>query len=201
MKKRLIIGILIIIVLVFGVYLSKNFIVKKILEVKLTEINKGKVDIDEVEFSPFTKNIVLKGIDFTSRKNTLKNFVSIDKFEADYDIYFKDKKILISRAEFSGLSFMTNRTKDGNIGNLIREEDKTQVITDDLDLKKDSVVEDLEELISARANVNKALIKDIIQEKYENTEGMLKERKLYWEKKIRALEFNRWDKSCSRKWC
>ena len=76
MKKRLIIGILIIIVLVFGVYLSKNFIVKKILEVKLTEINKGKVDIDEVEFSPFTKNIVLKGIDFTSRKNTLKNFVS-----------------------------------------------------------------------------------------------------------------------------
>lgn len=188
MKKRLIIGILIIIVLVFGVYLSKNFIVKKILEVKLTEINKGKVDIDEVEFSPFTKNIVLKGIDFTSRKNTLKNFVSIDKFEADYDIYFKDKKILISRAEFSGLSFMTNRTKDGNIGNLIREEDKTQVITDDLDLKKDSVVEDLEELISARANVNKALIKDIIQEKYENTEGMLKERKLYWEKKIRALE-------------
>ena len=188
MKKRLIIGILIIIVLVFGVYLSKNFIVKKILEVKLTEINKGKVDIDEVEFSPFTKNIVLKGIDFTSRKNTLKNFVSIDKFEADYDIYFKDKKILISRAEFSGLSFMTNRTKDGNIGNLIREEDKTQVITDDLDLKKDSVIEDLEELISARANVNKALIKDIIQEKYENTEGMLKERKLYWEKKIRALE-------------
>lgn len=188
MKKRLIIGILIIIVLVFGVYLSKNFIVKKILEVKLTEINKGKVDIDEVEFSPFTKNIVLKGIDFTSRKNTLKNFVSIDKFEADYDIYFKDKKILISRAEFSGLSFMTNRIKDGNIGNLIREEDKTQVITDDLDLKKDSVVEDLEELISARANVNKALIKDIIQEKYENTEGMLKERKLYWEKKIRALE-------------
>lgn len=188
MKKKLIIVILVVLGLAGGVYLAKDFIVRKILEAKLTELNKGKVDIDEVEFSPFSKNIVLKGIDVTSRKNTLKNFVSIDKFEADYDIYFKDKKILISKAEFSGLSFMTDRSKDGNIGVLIREDSEPQVTVDDLENKKDEIIGDLEELISARANVNKTVIKDLVQAKYEDTEGILKERKKYWEKRIKSLE-------------
>ena len=188
MKKKLIIVILVILGLFGGVYLSKDFIVRKVLEAKLTELNKGKVDIADVDFSPFSKNIVIKGIDVTSRKNTLKNFVSIDKFEADYDIYFSDKKILISKAEFTGLNFMTDRNYDGNIGVLIREEDEPVVNVDDLENKKDGVLSDLEELISARANVNKSAIRDLIQAQYEDTEGILNERKIYWEKRIKALE-------------
>lgn len=182
------IAVLVILGLIAGVFLARNFIVRKVLEVKLTEINKGKVDISEVDFSPFSKNIIIRGIDFTSRKNTLKNFVSIDKFEADYDIYFKDKKILISKAEFSGINFMTDRTTDGSIGDMVRDDETAPVEVPNLDAAKNSAVEDLEELISARANVNKGLIKDLIQAKYEDTEGILNERKHYWEKRIKSLE-------------
>lgn len=188
MKKKLMIAVLVILGLIAGVFLARNFIVRKALEVKLTEINKGKVDISEVDFSPFSKNIIIRGIDFTSRKNTLKNFVSIDKFEADYDIYFKDKKILISKAEFSGINFMTDRTTDGSIGDMVRDDETAPVEVPNLDAAKNSAVEDLEELISARANVNKGLIKDLIQAKYEDTEGILNERKHYWEKRIKSLE-------------
>lgn len=188
MKKKLMIAVLVILGLIAGVFLARNFIVRKVLEVKLTEINKGKVDISEVDFSPFSKNIIIRGIDFTSRKNTLKNFVSIDKFEADYDIYFKDKKILISKAEFSGINFMTDRTTDGSIGDMVRDDETAPVEVPNLDAAKNSAVEDLEELISARANVNKGLIKDLIQAKYEDTEGILNERKHYWEKRIKSLE-------------
>lgn len=182
------IAVLVILGLIAGVFLARNFIVRKVLEVKLTEINKGKVDISEVDFSPFSKNIIIRGIDFTSRKNTLKNFVSIDKFEADYDIYFKDKKILISKAEFSGINFMTDRTTDGSIGDMVRDDETAPVEVPNLDAAKNSAVEDLEELISARANVSKGLIKDLIQAKYEDTEGVLNERKHYWEKRIKSLE-------------
>lgn len=188
MKKKLMIAVLVIFGIIAGVFLARNFIVRKVLEVKLTEINKGKVDISEVDFSPFSKNIIIRGIDFTSRKNTLKNFVSIDKFEADYDIYFKDKKILISKAEFSGINFMTDRTTDGSIGDMVRDDETAPVEVPNLDAAKNSAVEDLEELISARANVNKGLIKDLIQAKYEDTEGILNERKHYWEKRIKSLE-------------
>ena len=188
MKKKLMIAVLVILGLIAGVFLARNFIVRKVLEVKLTEINKGKVDISEVDFSPFSKNIIIRGIDFTSRKNTLKNFVSIDKFEADYDIYFKDKKILISKAEFSGINFMTDRTTDGSIGDMVRDDETAPVEVPNLDAAKNSAVEDLEELISARANVSKGLIKDLIQAKYEDTEGVLNERKHYWEKRIKSLE-------------
>lgn len=58
---------------VAGVYAAKNMIVKHILEVKLTELNKGKVDIGKVEFSPFNKRIIVKNIDFTSQRNGMKN--------------------------------------------------------------------------------------------------------------------------------
>ena len=37
-----------IIILIVGVYAARNIIVKNILEKKLTEINKGKVDIGKV---------------------------------------------------------------------------------------------------------------------------------------------------------
>ena len=84
MKKKIGIAVGIIVVLLGGVYFSKDFIIKKVLENKLTEINKGKVDIGSVDFSPFSKKIVIEDIDITSRKDGMKNFISIGKFETDY---------------------------------------------------------------------------------------------------------------------
>lgn len=188
MKKKLSLIIGIIIVILGGVYFSKNYIIKKVLENKLTEINKGKVDIGKVNFSPFSKKIIIDNIDFTSRKDGMKNFISIGRFETDYDIYFKDKKVLVSRADFSDVKFMTTRKYNGSTGFVVEEENRVVINQNSSDEQKDEGVQDLEELIKARAMINKMTLKNILQSQYEIAENTLKEKKEYWEQKINKLE-------------
>lgn len=188
MKKKIGIAVGILVVLLGGVYFSKDYIIKKVLENKLTEINKGKVDIGSVDFSPFSKKIVIEDIDITSRKDGKKNFASIGKFEADYDIYFKEKKFLVSRANFSGIEFMTQRSSDGSLGYQLEEKNNVVVDKSGIEEKKDSQVQDLEELIRARAKVNKTTLQNTLKLQYEDIEEKVRERREYWNNKIEKLE-------------
>lgn len=188
MKKTLAIIGGIIIVVLGGVYLSRNYIIKKVLERKLTEINRGEVDIKSVEFSPFSKKIVINGIDVTSRKDGMKNFISIGKFSTDYDIYFKEKKILVGRADFDEVEFMTPRSSDGSTGYVVPEENSVDINSDTTVEEKNSAIQDLEELISARARVNEMTLQNILQEQYEQAQLRLGEKKEYWNEKIAQLE-------------
>lgn len=188
MKKKVGVAVGIIVVLLGGVYFSKDYIIKKVLENKLTEINKGKVDIGSVDFSPFSKKIVIEDIDITSRKDGMKNFISIGKFETDYDIYFKDKKVLVSRADFSDVKFMTPRDSDGSTGYVVEEKNDVVIYKTGVEEKKNDGVQDLEELIRARAMVNKMTLQNMLQLQYEEIEGKLKEKREYWNGKIEELE-------------
>lgn len=188
MKKKIGIIFGVIFVILSGVYLSRNYIIKIVLENKLTEINKGQVDIGKVDFSPFSKKIVINNIDITSRKDGMKNFVSIGKFETDYDIYFKEKKILVSKADFENVQFMTPREENGSTGFVVEEENKVSVKPSSTEEDKDDNVQDLEELIKARALVNKMTLENILKSQYEIAENNLKEKKEYWEKRINSLE-------------
>lgn len=188
MKKKIGIIFGVIFIILSGVYLSRNYIIKIVLENKLTEINKGQVDIGKVDFSPFSKKIVINNIDITSRKDGMKNFVSIGKFETDYDIYFKEKKILVSKADFENVQFMTPREENGSTGFVVEEENKVIVKPSSTEEDKDDNVQDLEELIKARALVNKMTLENILKSQYEIAENNLKEKKEYWEKKINRLE-------------
>ena len=188
MKKKIGIAVGILVVLLGGVYFSKDYIIKKVLENKLTEINKGKVDIGSVDFSPFSKKIVIEDIDITSRKDGMKNFISIGKFETDYDIYFKDKKVLVSRADFSDVKFMTPRDSDGSTGYVVEEKNDVGIDKTGVEEKKNDGVQDLEELIRARAMVNKMTLQNMLQLQYEEIEGKLKEKREYWNGKIEELE-------------
>ena len=188
MKKKIGIIFGVIFVILSGVYLSRNYIIKIVLENKLTEINKGQVDIRKVDFSPFSKKIVINNIDITSRKDGMKNFVSIGKFETDYDIYFKEKKILVSKADFENVQFMTPREENGSTGFVVEEENKVIVKPSSTEEDKDDNVQDLEELIKARALVNKMTLENILKSQYEIAENNLKEKKEYWEKRINRLE-------------
>ena len=188
MKKKIGIAVGILVVLLGGVYFSKDYIIKKVLENKLTEINKGKVDIGSVDFSPFSKKIVIEDIDITSRKDGMKNFVSIGKFETDYDIYFGDKKVLVSRADFSDVKFMTPRDSDGSTGYVVEEKNDVVIDKTGVEEKKNDGVQDLEELIRARAMVNKMTLQNMLQLQYEEIEGKLKEKREYWNGKIEELE-------------
>lgn len=188
MKKKIGIVVGILVVLLGGVYFSKDYMIKKVLENKLTEINKGKVDIGSVDFSPFSKKIVIEDIDITSRKDGMKNFISIGKFETDYDIYFKDKKVLVSRADFSDVKFMTPRDSDGSTGYVVEEKNDVVIDKTGVEEKKNDGVQDLEELIRARAMVNKMTLQNMLQLQYEEIEGKLKEKREYWNGKIEELE-------------
>lgn len=188
MKKKIGIAVGILVVLLGGVYFSKDYIIKKVLENKLTEINKGKVDIGSVDFSPFSKKIVIEDIDITSRKDGMKNFISIGKFETDYDIYFKDKKVLVSRADFSDVKFMTPRDSDGSTGYVVEEKNDVVIDKTGVEEKKNDGVQDLEELRRARAMVNKMTLQNMLQLQYEEIEGKLKEKREYWNGKIEELE-------------
>lgn len=188
MKKKIGVAVGILVVLLGGVYFSKDYIIKKVLENKLTEINKGKVDIGSVDFSPFSKKIVIEDIDITSRKDGMKNFISIGKFETDYDIYFKDKKVLVSRADFSDVKFMTPRDSDGSTGYVVEEKNDVVIDKTGVEEKKNDGVQDLEELIRARAMVNKMTLQNMLQLQYEEIEGKLKEKREYWNDKIEELE-------------
>lgn len=188
MKKKIGVAVGIIVVLLGGVYFSKDYIIKKVLENKLTEINKGKVDIGSVDFSPFSKKIVIEDIDITSRKDGMKNFISIGKFETDYDIYFKDKKVLVSRADFSDVKFMTPRDSDGSTGYVVEEKNDVVIDKTGVEEKKNDGVQDLGELIRARAMVNKMTLQNMLQLQYEEIEGKLKEKREYWNGKIEELE-------------
>ncbi|WP_294658089.1 hypothetical protein [uncultured Fusobacterium sp.] len=188
MKKKIGIIFGVIFIILSGVYLSRNYIIKIVLENKLTEINKGQVDIGKVDFSPFSKKIVINNIDITSRKDGMKNFVSIGKFETDYDIYFKEKKILVSKADFENVQFMTPREENGSTGFVVKEENKVIVKPSSTEEDKDDNVQDLEELIKARALVNKMTLENILKSQYEIAENNLKEKKEYWEKRINRLE-------------
>lgn len=188
MKKKIGVAVGILVVLLGGVYFSKDYIIKKVLENKLTEINKGKVDIGSVDFSPFSKKIVIEDIDITSRKDGIKNFISIGKFETDYDIYFKDKKVLVSRADFSDVKFMTPRDSDGSTGYVVEEKNDVVIDKTGVEEKKNDGVQDLEELIRARAMVNKMTLQNMLQLQYEEIEGKLKEKREYWNDKIEELE-------------
>lgn len=190
MKKiimYLAVGIIIIIV---GIYAARNIIVKNILEKKLTEINKGKVDIGEVKFSPFDKRIVIRNIEATSQRNSMKNFVTIKEFNADYDIYISDKKVLISEAHIINVDFLTDRKTDGTIG--IKENiplDASQVlIPDDEEKNKEVLVTEIENSYLDSMKINDLNLENILKSEYERNNKLLEEKRNYWETRIKEIE-------------
>lgn len=190
MKKiitYLVAGIIIVIV---GVYAARNIIVKNILEKKLTEINKGKVDIGKVEFSPFKKRIVVRDIEATSQRNSMKNFITVKEFNADYDVYISDKKVLISEAHIINVDFFTDRKTDGNIG--MKEKttlDASQVLVpDDEEKNKEVLVTEIENSYLNSMKLNDLNLENILKSEYEKNNKLLEEKRNYWETRIKEIE-------------
>ena len=179
-----------IIILIVGVYAARNIIVKNILEKKLTEINKGKVDIGKVEFSPFKKRIVVRDIEATSQRNSMKNFITVKEFNADYDVYISDKKVLISEAHIINVDFFTDRKTDGNIG--MKEKttlDASQVlIPDDEEKNKEVLVTEIENSYLNSMKLNDLNLENILKSEYEKNNKLLEEKRNYWETRIKEIE-------------
>lgn len=179
------------VILIGGVYLSKDIIVKYILEEKLTEINKGKVDIGSVDFSPFKKRIVIKDIDFTSQRDGMKNFITIGEFNADYDVYIPDKKVLISEAHIIKFEFLTDRKTNGSIdGNFNKKPlDAYQIIIPaNTEEKKNQIVKNIENSYLDQIRINDLSLNNILKSEYDRSNSLLDEKKNYWETRIKEIE-------------
>ena len=178
------------IIIIVGVYAARNIIVKNILEKKLTEINKGKVDIGKVEFSPFKKRIVVRDIEATSQRNSMKNFITVKEFNADYDVYISDKKVLISEAHIINVDFFTDRKTDGNIG--MKEKttlDASQVLVpDDEEKNKEVLVTEIENSYLNSMKLNDLNLENILKSEYEKNNKLLEEKRNYWETRIKEIE-------------
>lgn len=179
-----------IIIIIVGIYAARNIIVKNILEKKLTELNKGKVDIGKVEFSPFSKRIIVRNIEATSQRDSMKNFITIEEFNADYDIYISDKKVLISEAHIINVDFLKDRKTDGNIG--IKEKttlDASQVvIPDDEEKNKEILVTEIENSYLNSMKLNDLNLENILKNEYERNNKLLEEKRNYWETRIKEIE-------------
>ena len=179
-----------IIIIIVGIYAARNIIVKNILEKKLTEINKGKVDIGKVEFSPFKKRIVVRDIEATSQRNSMKNFITVKEFNADYDVYISDKKVLISEAHIINVDFFTDRKTDGNIG--MKEKttlDASQVLVpDDEEKNKEVLVTEIENSYLNSMKLNDLNLENILKSEYEKNNKLLEEKRNYWETRIKEIE-------------
>lgn len=173
-----------------GLYAAKNMIVKHILEEKLTEINKGKVDIGKVEFSPFDKRIIVRDIDFTSQRNGMKNFVTIGEFNADYDVYPADKKVLISEAHIIGFDFLTDRKTDGTVGVRVKKplDAVAVIIPNENEKEKDAIVENIEDSYLNQIKINDLSLSNILKLEYERNDSLLEEKRNYWETRIKEIE-------------
>lgn len=189
MKKIIMYLAAAVIIIIVGIYAARNIIVKNILEKKLTEINKGKVDIGEVKFSPFDKRIVIRNIEATSQRNSMKNFVTIKEFNADYDIYISDKKVLISEAHIINVDFLTDRKTDGAIG--IKENaplDASQVLIPEDEKNKEVLVAEIENSYLDNMKINDLNLENILKNEYERNNKLLEEKRNYWETRIKEIE-------------
>lgn len=177
-------------IIIGGLYAGKNMIIKHILEEKLTELNKGKVDVGKVEFSPFNKRIAVKNIDITSQRDGMKNFVSIGEFNADYDLYLSDKKILINEAHIINFDFFTDRKTDGSVGVRLEKplENNSVVIPNENEKNKDKIVEEIENSYLNQIKINDLSLNNILKLEYERNNSLLEEKKNYWETRIKEVE-------------
>lgn len=165
----------VVVILLGGIYFAKDYIVKKVLETKLSEINGRDVVIRDVDVSPFSKNIILRDMTFASTLDDDKNFISIGEFEADYDYFYSDKKIFISKANIKNLDFMTSKGK------------KVEKVSDTISPQKEKHIREFENLFSKNIDVNKMLFDDLMKKRYENTKNKLVIQTKIWNKKIDEL--------------
>lgn len=188
MKKIIMYLLAVIILIVVGVYAARNIIVKNILEKKLTEINKGKVDIGKVEFSPFNKRIVVRDIEATSQRNSMKNFVTVKEFNADYDIYISDKKVLISEAHIINVDFLTDRKTAIGIKEKTPLDASQVLVPDDEEKNKEVLVTEIENSYLDNMKINDLNLENILKSEYERNNKLLEEKRNYWETRIKEVE-------------
>ena len=153
--------------LIAGTFLAKDFILKEILERKLSKINNAPVTIQRVHLSPFDNYITVENIKISSTLNSENIFISIDELKSYYSVDYLNKVVSFNDTEISNITFFEEEgtsveqkysSKSDIFDNKISEAEKSY--------KKDKVLTELKNLYLEKIDIDSEKIDAAIREKY-----------------------------------
>jgi len=100
--------------LIAGIFLFKDYAVKKALTSAMEGVFKAKCDIDKVSVNIFGSQLTVMHLAQADKNNTFVNVFEIDNIDIDFDLLqLLKKKFAAENIELSGLAFKTQRNSDG----------------------------------------------------------------------------------------
>lgn len=165
MKKIIGFIFLFIVVLIAGVYFAKDFVLKEILERRLTKMNNAPVVIKSVNLSPFDNYITVKDIKIASTVDKESQFITIDEFKSYYSIDYLNRVVKLDDTEIDNIVFF-----EKEIENEANVSTKNDIFIDKISeveeqFKKDQVVTELRNLYLEKIDVDTAKIDEAVQDK------------------------------------
>lgn len=137
-------------VIVAGIFIFKDFAVKKAITSGLEGVFGAKCDISKVSVDIFGSRILINQISQADKNNPFTNIFEIDTIDIDFDLtQLLKKKFVADTIEFAGISYKTAREKDGT---LFKKEKKLK------EPKKESINEANEEKKPSIENLPKKQI-------------------------------------------
>ncbi|MDO4690909.1 MAG: hypothetical protein Q4A58_06415 [Fusobacterium sp.] len=169
-KRVIVLIFLLIFILIVGVFLAKDFIMKEILQRKLSKINNAPVYIENVFLSPLDNYIVIKDIKISSTVNKDSQFIKIDEFKSYYNVDYSKKRVTFSDTEIENMVFFENIEP-----NDIKISNKNDIFSDRIteaeeNFKRDQVLNELKSLYLEKIDIDSVKIDEAIKEKYANLE-------------------------------
>lgn len=165
MKKLIGFIFLFIVVFIVGVYLSKNFVVKEILERRLTKMNNAPVVIKSVNLSPFDNYIIIKDIKIASTVDKESQFITIDEFKSYYSIDYLNRVIKLNDTEINNIVLFEKEGEKATNLSAKNEFFVDKISEAEEQFKKDQVVTELRNLYLEKIDVDTTRMDEAVQDK------------------------------------
>lgn len=163
MKKFIIYLLGIIAILMTILFVGKNFIMKEILQRRLSQINNAPVTLGSVELSFSDKYIIINDIQLASNVDEKIKFIKINKLKSYYDINYPKKTINLDDTEIMGITFFENDSLEYKEDIAMFE---NKVSKSEENFKKDKVLTELKNIYLSKLDIDNDEISKMIASKY-----------------------------------
>ncbi|MCI5724392.1 hypothetical protein [Fusobacterium sp.] len=171
-KKLIGFTFLLIVFLIGGVFLAKDFILKEILQRKLTKMNNAPVYIEKVYLSPLDNYVTVKDIKITSALNKESLFITIDEFKSYYSVDYLNRVITLNDTEIENIVFFEEKDKEETVFTAKNDIFSNKMTEAEENFKKDQVLSELKNLYFEKIDIDSTKIDAAIKDKYEKLENV-----------------------------
>lgn len=131
MRRFIMLLFSVLIVGIIALFVGRNFLIKYILEDRMSQINQAEVKIGSVQSNLFDKYIVLNDIRVESQKNKGTDFIRVQQLKSYYDLQYNEKKVHLRDAELIGFEFVLPEDEE-DLAKL-KEERAVEVVNRNID--------------------------------------------------------------------